>query len=188
MALSVRSLPSILLVFLLLLVAFAAGAKGAQSVTLRWARNDEPDIAGYRLYYGKTSHSYRQYVDTSTTQATVSNLVEGTTYFFAATAFNTAGLESAYSDEVSYTVAPTPTPTPKPTPTPTPTPTPSQPRSQRRLRVPRRLRALHAAQAQRQARSQHPVRAHRRVRVPEKLSLVWPTFRAVPSSKRAILL
>jgi Fibronectin type III domain len=104
MALSVRSLPSILLVFLLLLVAFAAGAKGAESVTLAWDSNPEPDIAGYRLYSGKTSHSYRQYVDTSTTQATVSNLVEGTTYFFAVTAFDTAGLESAFSNEISYSV------------------------------------------------------------------------------------
>jgi len=104
MALSVRSFPSILLVFLLLLAAFAAGAKGAQSVTLAWDSNPEPDIAGYRLYYGKTSQSYRQYVETSATQATASNLVEGTTYFFAATALNTAGVESAFSSEVSYTV------------------------------------------------------------------------------------
>jgi hypothetical protein len=30
--------------------------------------------------------------------------VEGATYYFAATAFNTAGLESDYSNEISYTV------------------------------------------------------------------------------------
>ncbi len=104
MAFSLRSLPSILLVFPLLLVAFAGGARGAQSVTLAWDSNPEPDIAGYRLYYGATSGSYRQYVDTSTTTATVSNLIEGTTYYFAATAFNTAGIESAFSTEVSYLV------------------------------------------------------------------------------------
>ena len=103
-ALSFRFRPSILLVFLRLLGAFAAGAKGAQSVTLAWDSNPEPDIAGYRLYYGKTSQSYRQYVETSATQATASNLVEGTTYFFAATALNTAGVESAFSSEVSYSV------------------------------------------------------------------------------------
>jgi biotin carboxyl carrier protein len=125
MVLSIGLRASVLLAFLLPFFALAAGADGAASVTLRWDRNDEPDIAGYRLYYGTTSHSYDDDVESSTTTATISNLIVGKTYFFAVTAYDTTGLESDFSDEVSYTVAPTPTPSPSPTPSPTPTPSPS---------------------------------------------------------------
>lgn len=101
---SIRSLPSILFFFFLPFFALAVAAHGALSVTLAWAPNPEPDIAGYRLYYGTISHSYPLYVETSATTATVSNLMEGATFFFAVTAYNNAGLESAFSSEVSYLV------------------------------------------------------------------------------------
>ena len=86
MAFSDRFRPSFPILLLLSLFAFAVRTNGAESVTLTWVPNPEPDIAGYRLYYGTTAHSYRQYVDTSATKTAVSNLIEGTTYFFAATA------------------------------------------------------------------------------------------------------
>jgi len=86
------------------ILGFAVGANGASSVTLAWKTNSEPDLAGYRLYFGRASHAYHQFVETSATTATISNLIEGTTYFFAATAYDTAGVESGFSTEVSYTV------------------------------------------------------------------------------------
>lgn len=82
----------------------ATGARGAESLTLVWDANSEPNIAGYRLYYGSTSGSYHRYVETSATTATVSNLVEGTTSYFAVTAYNLAGVESGFSSEISYQV------------------------------------------------------------------------------------
>jgi hypothetical protein len=100
-------IPSFLarLSFLLLpILGFAAAANGASSVTLAWNANSEPDLAGYRLYVGRASHAYHQFVESSSTTATVSNLIEGTTYFFAVTAYNTAGAESGFSAEVSYAV------------------------------------------------------------------------------------
>jgi hypothetical protein len=42
----------------------------------------------------------------NTTQYALTNLVQGTRYFFALTAYNTAGLESDLSAEVSYTPSP----------------------------------------------------------------------------------
>jgi hypothetical protein len=45
------------------------------------------------------------------TTNTVGNLTPGNAYFFAVTAKNAAGLESAYSAEVSYTVPLVPTKT-----------------------------------------------------------------------------
>lgn len=78
----------------------------AQSVTLAWNPNTETNLAGYRLYYGLASRSYSSIVPVivPSTQATVANVQPGQTYYFAVTAYTTDGLESDYSDEVSYTV------------------------------------------------------------------------------------
>jgi hypothetical protein len=59
-------------------------------------------IANYNVYYGVASATYTN-VAAAGTNLTVSvpNLVEGATYFFAATAVDTSGLESDFSTEVS---------------------------------------------------------------------------------------
>ena len=59
-------------------------------------------MVGYRLYYGTNSGSY-QYVTnvgSALTQAVV--LPHGGRWFFAATAYDTNGLESDFSNEVSW--------------------------------------------------------------------------------------
>jgi hypothetical protein len=89
--------------FLLILI-FACSSPGASpaSVTLTWDANAEPDIAGYRVYYGTVSGSYTDIIDVGTsTTGTVSNLPEAQT-FFVVTAYNSAGAESLPSNEVSY--------------------------------------------------------------------------------------
>ena len=113
----------VLLTGIAALVLCTVQATSAQSatVTLRWDANPEPDIAGYRLYYGTASHTYTQAIDVgNSTTATVSNLPAGVIYF-ALTAYNTtcwggvwagcSDFESPFSNEVAYG-APTPTPTP----------------------------------------------------------------------------
>lgn len=118
--------------FLFLLGCGTSEIVAAQSVTLAWDPDPGPGIAGYRIHSGTKSRVYTQVIEVgNATSALVSNLVKGKTYFFAITAYNTDGLESAPSNEVSYaatdsnpTPTPTPTPTPKPTATPKPTPTP----------------------------------------------------------------
>jgi hypothetical protein len=91
----------------------------ALDVTLAWDANTEPDLAGYGIYYdtdsgdpynGTGASDGDSPVDMSldddedpdpdVVQFTLYDLPEGT-YFFAVTAFNTAGLESGYSNEVS---------------------------------------------------------------------------------------
>ena len=86
---------------LLALAPLAALATG--TVTLAWDPSTGTDtITNYNLYYGVASATYTNVVSAGTnTTASVSNLVEGTTYYFAATAVDTNGLESAYSTEVS---------------------------------------------------------------------------------------
>jgi hypothetical protein len=77
----------------------------APSVTLAWDASSDPSVTGYNLYYGGGSRNYTNTVNTGgATSAGISNLVVGATYYFAATCYNAAGLESDYSAEVAYTV------------------------------------------------------------------------------------
>ena len=71
------------------LASLAAG-----TVTLAWDPSPGTNIiANYNLYYGAASGTYTSSVSAGTaTTVSISNLVEGTTYYFAATAVDTAGL------------------------------------------------------------------------------------------------
>jgi hypothetical protein len=88
------------------MAAFSASAHQRPfNVTLAWDPSPDGSVAGYRLYDGIASGIYANVIDLgNATNATVSNLVSGVTYFFAATAYDTNGQESVFSDEVSYTV------------------------------------------------------------------------------------
>jgi hypothetical protein len=83
------------------LAALATG-----TVTLAWDPSPGTNaIANYNLYFGAASATYTNLVSAGTnTTVSVSNLVEGATYYFAATAVDTNGLESDYSTEVSTLV------------------------------------------------------------------------------------
>jgi hypothetical protein len=77
------------------------------NVTLSWNPSSNELVTGYNIYYGTASGDYSDRVSTgNTTSVTLSNLVEGTTYFFAATAYDASGQESPFSNEASYTVLP----------------------------------------------------------------------------------
>jgi hypothetical protein len=74
-------------------------------VRLAWQPNTEADLAGYKIHYGAASGSYSATLDVGNViAATIPNLSEGATYYFSATAYNTAAVSSGYSNEVSYTV------------------------------------------------------------------------------------
>ncbi len=83
------------------------------SATLSWdapTENEDgtplTDLAGYRLYWGTTSGSYPNSVtinNPGVTTYVVDNLPSGT-YEFVATAFNTSGFESRFSNPATKTV------------------------------------------------------------------------------------
>ena len=86
----------------------------AAQVTLAWDRNAESNVEGYKVYYGTASRDYDWFIDVGdVTSITITDLTDGFTYYFAATAYDTATppLESTYSDEVSkstctYSISP----------------------------------------------------------------------------------
>src|SRR5262249_55378171 len=87
------------------LTSITAFSQGLTSVTLAWDPSADPDVAGYHLYWGLASGPYITNVDTgSLLSNTIPGLTIGTTYYFAATAYDTNGNEGAYSTELSYTV------------------------------------------------------------------------------------
>jgi hypothetical protein len=83
------------------------------NVTLSWAAPTQnadgsplQDLAGYKIYYGKSSRTYDHEIhigSPSITTYVVDNLVPDT-YYFAATSFNSSGVESEYSGEAVRTV------------------------------------------------------------------------------------
>jgi len=86
---------------------------------VEWTANIEPDLQGYKIYWGTES---RKYSDTSTvyrpsTSLVIENVMTDCTYYFAVTAFDTARNESSYSMEVFnriYTEVPPDTTAPSP--------------------------------------------------------------------------
>ena len=92
-------------------VAVTETALGA--VTLSWAaptQNSDGsplmDLAGYSIYYRKNSGPYNQAVQLENPSITtfVVEELSPATYYFAATALNTSGVESSFSAEVAKTV------------------------------------------------------------------------------------
>ena len=90
-----------------LAMIFVAAVTGTQAanVTLAWDSNAEPDLAGYNVYYGTTSRNYPNSVDVGLVNShEVTGLVPGQTYYFAVTAYDSQGNESAYSNEIPHAI------------------------------------------------------------------------------------
>lgn len=86
------------------LVEWIAQGGSLQSGTfvLGWDPNREPDIAGYRVYYGTAPGAYGPPIDVGNqTTHRLDGLVSGARYYIAVTAYDTSGLESTFSNEVS---------------------------------------------------------------------------------------
>ena len=91
--------------FTALMLAWAGGMN-AQSVTLAWDASPSATIAGYRVYYGTNSRAYGFVTNAGlvlTQRVTLPCLGR---WFFAATAYDTNGLESDFSNEVEWEAKP----------------------------------------------------------------------------------
>jgi len=86
------------------------GVDAPAAATLAWDAVQATALSGYRIYYGTSPGLYFQSrgngltISSNVTTHVVTGLSSGTTYYFAATAFDTSGNESAYSAEVSKAI------------------------------------------------------------------------------------
>ena len=79
----------------------------ASAATLTWKPNAERDLAGYKIYRATASGAYGAPIATVPKTATsyiAKGLENRTTYFFVITAYDVAGNESGYSNEVSKSI------------------------------------------------------------------------------------
>jgi len=88
--------------FLASLVCLATAQ--AAAVAVSWRANDEPDLAGYRIYLGPASRVYGASipVGAEATSYQLTGLSPGTVYYLALTAIDASGLESDHSAEISF--------------------------------------------------------------------------------------
>jgi hypothetical protein len=74
----------------------------AGSVQFAWDPGTDTNVIGYNVYLGLASHAYTFVIPFgSVSNATISGLRGGVTYYFAVVACNSDGSQSAFSDEVS---------------------------------------------------------------------------------------
>ena len=84
-----------------LLVAWASAA-GAEQLTLAWDASASTNVAGYRLYYGTNTRSYQFVTNAGPALRQSVVLPHRGRWFFAATAYDTNGLESDFSNEAQW--------------------------------------------------------------------------------------
>lgn len=94
------------LILMVLMICLSVDAIEKQ-YTLTWDANSEVDLAGYKVYMGTESGSYTRVAEVGLV-TTYSGAIQVTddklsNYYFVLTAFDTANLESDYSNEVSAT-------------------------------------------------------------------------------------
>ena len=82
------------------------------SITIAWDSNTEPNLGGYRVFYGTSPGKYKDCVDVgkatesapAAIKYTLTNLVKGKRYYIAVIAYSTYDISykrSGFSNEVS---------------------------------------------------------------------------------------
>jgi hypothetical protein len=73
------------------------------SVTLAWDASLSGGVAGYNVYFGGNSHAYTNMVTAGNALSVQITGLRVGIYYFAATAYDSFGLESDFSSEVNWT-------------------------------------------------------------------------------------
>jgi hypothetical protein len=80
----------------------AVGLARGETVTLAWDASASTSVAGYRVYWGTNSRSYFCMTNAGVVRTQAVVLPHSGRWFFAATAYDTNGLESDFSSEVQW--------------------------------------------------------------------------------------
>lgn len=98
-----------LIIFIFLMFPLSVFSQSTGNIKITWDKNSEADLAGYKVYIceksvanGDTS-AYAVVVDKKNIVASFEwkNLLLGKTYYMAVTAYDNAGNESGFSNEVA---------------------------------------------------------------------------------------
>ena len=85
--------------------SFQSSTRAVTSLNVMWNASTDTNVLGYKVYYGTASQQYSNVVVAgNSTNTLIAGIKPGKTYYFAATSYNAAGWESAYSPELVYTV------------------------------------------------------------------------------------
>lgn len=101
------------LLTILAIVFMTSTAWAATNVSFKWDANSESDLAGYKIYQSATSGNYTgvtpvdiplaSLADPTNPEFTKMSIPDGT-WFWVATAYDTTGNESGYSNEITSTL------------------------------------------------------------------------------------
>jgi hypothetical protein len=92
-----------ILVILLFLDLFLDFRCCGAEVSLEWDSPPESNVVGYNVYYGVDSLSYTEVIAVGlANQVRLSNLEDSITYYFAVTSVDLSGLESPFSEELTF--------------------------------------------------------------------------------------
>ena len=84
---------------------FGAQIPPSPNVTIGWTASPDPTAVGYYVYYGASNGVSANKVDVGTnTLLTFSGLAPGSTYYFEATSYNAARVESIPTTQLAYVV------------------------------------------------------------------------------------
>ncbi len=101
-----KKLAVALLSSLFLPMALHAADVPARSVSLAWNPNPESNVAGYKVRFGTARGVYSQVIDAGReTSAALPQMILGSTYYMAVSAYNMAGEEGPASAEFVVTPA-----------------------------------------------------------------------------------
>lgn len=95
------------IIILMILLISSLSYAATYNVTFQWDRNNEPDLAGYKLYKSEISGNYADSCATiPDPNASIYTLQTDTEnrLFFVITAYDTAMNESDYSNEVIFDI------------------------------------------------------------------------------------
>jgi hypothetical protein len=92
-----------LMVLFILMYFCVVSSPYAMDITLKWAPNNEPHLAGYKVYYRQADQSYnynKPYWECTEPECTIYDLDKTKTYYFVVRAFDDEGNASGNSNEV----------------------------------------------------------------------------------------
>lgn len=93
-------------------VPLVAPTNPAPQLKLAWSPGGSPNIVNYNLYYGVGTRAYtnKTSLNSTATNTTVTLPARGVAFFFAVTCNDSTGLESGFSNEITYTAPNPPAP------------------------------------------------------------------------------